>query len=1426
MKVLRAAALITCVVVHAALALTQSASQSALTQPGTSQPDQRAHAASLMADGQRLFLQHTPSGLREGLARYQQALLAWQALGDTSQQVAALLAMATGNFFLHELSQSASLLTQAEDVASASGQREDQGSVLAAFALLHEATGEHGKGRDEARAAGALFQSLDRHNAEAFVRMTEGRIDMDLHDTPAAVSAFERALALFRTAGIAQGETLALLAAGQANLILNQPEAFEKAADDLAQAVARFEAASNSVNLPGALYGLATAEDRLGRIQQARDTYARALPLFAKPGDQPMRGRMLRSLALDEQKLGNFVQARDDYQQALPLFEAPGDEVSRALTLMGLGDVRDELADADGALAAYADAAGAWRSLKDSASEATADLKIGNVHAAAKAWQPALDAYGEAQRIAEDAGDRASQATALIAIAGVYQKQADYRHTREAASQAAALLIDDAQAQQRSVALLVAGDAAARLHEYPAALQDLDQVIALGAQNPGGKAGALAAEAEIYTDTGEQKKAVDLLIQAGDIDRSMHNDRAANKVRLDLGLAYATLGRMDEALATDEEALTAARASGDLQQQAATLGNLAQLHQAFGDTRQAIDLYLQSIEAARKAGDRDVEGITLSNLGMAYHALADDAKAVDSLDRALAIAKQLDNKHEQAISLNNLALIDNDTGEPQRALDTYDQVRSLFTAIADHSNEAITLSNIGSIYSGLGADDRAHSYFQQALEIDQRIGDDEGCAVTLNNMAVLAQEDGEQREALRLFGQSLAIAEKLGNRTAQANLLSSMGAVNSQLGDHDQAKQQLTRAQAIARETGNVGVETVALHNLAIDHEQTGDLQKAADLLEQALAMWRQIRSVAGQASALVVLARIETRQGALNEALGHVDQAIRLSESQRSRVASEDLRAALLARSGGAYAEKIAVLMALDEQHPGQGFAARAFETSEQARARSLLDLLLQSHADIRRGVDPARLAEERSVEHAMSAKAIQRQKLSATGPDAAAAAQLDHDIDELVAAHEKIEQEIRAASPVYAALTQPEPLSLTDVQRLLEHGTLLLEYALGDEHSERGYVWAVGANAMHAYPLPPRAMVVQAIRAFQNALPDVANPRDFDAASAKLGAMLLGSVAGELGSNRLIVVGDGPLQAVPFAALMVPAGPRKGPRMLVLDHEIVQEPSASAIAALRRSTAGRGSPPDTVAVLADPVFSASDPRLAGTEPRSDQLSANVVAVVSRAVTNNGELPRLQNTRAEASSILALASPARSLARFDFDASKQAAEDPGLARYRIVHFATHGLLDDRNPGLSGLVFSLFKPDGTPEDGYLRLNDVFDLNLPVDLVVLSACNSGQGKLVGGEGLVGLTRGFFYAGAASLVASLWNVDDAATAWLMARFYGEMLGRDHLAPAAALRRAQLAMLQSGRWRQPYYWAPFIAEGEWRGWSRTSVAQRPPT
>jgi CHAT domain-containing protein len=566
-------------------------------------------------------------------------------------------------------------------------------------------------------------------------------------------------------------------------------------------------------------------------------------------------------------------------------------------------------------------------------------------------------------------------------------------------------------------------------------------------------------------------------------------------------------------------------------------------------------------------------------------------------------------------------------------------------------------------------------------------------------------------------------------------------------------------------------------------------------------------------------------------------------------------------------------------------------------------LESLTEVRADLRQGVDPTLLERERYLQQMLNAKAERQARFRDAPAKETEAKTLAKEISDLTTEFEHVQGQIRARSPRYAALTQPQPLGLQEIQQqVLDDDTLLLEYALGEE---RSYLWAVTPTTMTSHELPPRAEIGKAAGGVYDLL-IARQPKPGETAqqyharvaqaegeywqkAASLSEMVLGPVAGQLGSKRLLIVAEGALQYLPFGALPKPAtevksekakgesqkggepGTQAGGRRpgveeqrpgaqdhvvpLMVEHEIVSLPSASVMAVLRRETAGREPAPKAVAVLADPVFEADDPRLPAVtssrqpvepEPVLPAVS-HVVPPSSRTKTPSGPrasasplpsaasparpltelqralrdvrvtrdglaVPRLLSTRQEADAILSVTPPGEGWKAVGFDASRVTATSPELAQYRILHFATHGLINNEHPALSGLVLSLVDEQGRPQNGFLRLHDIYNLNLPAELVVLSACNTALGKDVRGEGLVGMVRGFMYAGAMRVVASLWKVDDEATAELMKRFYRHML-QEKMPAAAALREAQIEMWQQKRWRSPYYWAAFTLQGEWR-------------
>jgi CHAT domain-containing protein len=660
-------------------------------------------------------------------------------------------------------------------------------------------------------------------------------------------------------------------------------------------------------------------------------------------------------------------------------------------------------------------------------------------------------------------------------------------------------------------------------------------------------------------------------------------------------------------------------------------------------------------------------------------------------------------------------------------------------------------------------------------------------AAALGNIASAYRLLGEPRQALDTVRDSITMWRELGIRAQEAGELNVLAAIHLGLGELDSAADSYQAAQQIAQVSGERMIEAFSLSGLSRVRLRQSIPAEAASLASKALSIAQQGTNLRfAEEDALVALGQAESAVDALDASRAHALHAVEVAESIRSSVAGPSQRSTYLGHSYDAYGLLIDVLMRLHRQRPAEGFERQAFEASERARARTLVDLLTESRANIRQGVDPSLVAREEALRAALGARRSES----------------DDRVNRLLVDYRDVQNEIRARSPRYASLVAPEAPALDVVQRDLDERTVLLEYALGDQ---RSYVWVVGADSLTGHELPPRARIDALARRVHGALSQPHAP-ELLAALQELSRAVVEPIASEIAGKRLAIVSEGALQYIPFAALVDAER-----RPLIQSHEIVTLPSASTLRVLRRDAPARRAAAGSVFVVGDPVFDTRDSRVrrvgaaAGGPPATAlERSARDAGVAT--------LDRLWFTRREVDAIASLAAGDRSRKLLDFDANLDRITSGDLAAYRVVHFATHGLLNNRHPELSGLVFSLVDPRGRPRDGFLPAYEVYNLRLNADLVVLSACQTALGEDLRGEGVAGLARAFMYAGTPRVVASLWRVPDNATTVLMQRFYRALLVEHH-SPAAALRLAQQSVRAERRWAAPYFWAGFTLVGEWK-------------
>lgn len=815
-------------------------------------------------------------------------------------------------------------------------------------------------------------------------------------------------------------------------------------------------------------------------------------------------------------------------------------------------------------------------------------------------------------------------------------------------------------------------------------------------------------------------------------------------------------------------------------------------------------------------------------------------QALEKFDQSIALWRALDDPYEVAVALYGRCLTHRLLGNNEQAITDCSTSLNAMRTLGDSYGEAVARTGRGWAYLYLGETDEAFTDFTTALATRQRISDRQGETLDLLGTGWVYALRGDYDKAIDYFQQSIKTLDDLGDPRGKAVRLAAIGEVYRRMNRPEQAIAHLSQSLRLSRAAGNDrGGEAETLTNLGWCRYALGQLDQAQECFAEALPIRREVGDRTGQAITLLGLAHVERGQGNLHNARLHVESALSIIESLRAQVASQPLRLSFFALAQDYYEFYVDLLMHMHRLDPARGFAAAALEISERARARSLLDLLHESDIDVRQGVPDEMLERERTLRAKLNAAANYQRQLLSESYTAAQAAAAAKDVDDLSVALREVEAQIRQSSPRYAALTQPQPLSATSIQREIgDADTLLLEYALG---KERSYLWAISPTTITTYELPARHEIEAAAMRVRGLLTarDSVVPGETSAqkrtriaqadsqyyeAAATLSRILLTPVVAQLGAKRLVIVAPGTLQLIPFGALTLENGVP-----LIVNHEIVILPSASTLAMLRRETTRRSTPAFLVTILADPIFSRDDERFDEISMKGAQVTKTVARAggATTLSTSSGygqaptvsvdnqpysTLPRLFRTRWESEQIAALAPPGASLQALDFRANRETATSTAISNSGIVHFATHAIINDAHPELSGIALSMFDHNGKPQDGFLRAHDIFNLKLSADLVVLSACRTAVGKDFKGEGLVGLARGFMYAGAPRVVGSLWSTDDKATAELMVRFYRQML-KVNQRPSAALRAAQMQMWRDKRWQSPYFWAGFTLQGEWR-------------
>jgi CHAT domain-containing protein len=899
-------------------------------------------------------------------------------------------------------------------------------------------------------------------------------------------------------------------------------------------------------------------------------------------------------------------------------------------------------------------------------------------------------------------------------------------------------------------------------------------------------------------------------------------DKAADS-HLQIGEIYLILSEFDKARKSFDEAFKVAQ---DPELQCKALSGIARMYGSIGPYSLADSYSRQAMSLCEHLSHR-AQAEALEARGEVLFSGGDYPKSTDCLRRArdLSVASNDDNSEAQALLMLAYALFH--SGERVQALQAAGEALRLWSLAENLLGIAQVHAALGFFAIITGEFETAQCNYRIAEPLLHEIGDKDDEASVLNGLGLVSRQTGDWEKSLRYYRTAKAAFASAQDLLGEHVSIDGMGKTLTAMKDYKPLLPLYLSELRLARRASNRLFMASAFASIASAYEAESAYAEAEKFYDRSLRAYRAVDNIYGESDTLIRVGHLQASQGRYSDAIASFERAntlmektgqieelakiqyelacvyrqlnrledsrltiektIELVENQRISISHFDTRALYFASVHRYYALYVEVLMLLHQQEPQLGFAKKAFEASERGKVRSLLDLLSTSDQD------------------APCDELLQRQ------------------LDAVNAT------EIRTVDAKQGAPSVAPTLTLEEVQAEIgSEDTVLLEYALGDEKS---YVWLVGSHQILSHELPKSSRIKQSVDAFRKALipPQLMNGesaaeyqarvRKVDQAyrlhAQQLSRMLLEPILLS-GVKRLLIVPDESLQYIPFSALPF-QGSGAGKELLVNQFEVDVLPSASVLGTLRKLTSKRAPATATAAIFADPVFEPDDERVSTRQSGTKRNYEDRPSSLTRAIRDVGwsqYIARLPASRDEANAIanvLRSRDPQAVQIALDFDASRAHVLSDGLTRFRLVHFATHGMVDARHPEMSGLILSLVDRRGKRQDGYLRLGDIYKLKLSADLVVLSSCDSALGRDLESEGIIGLPRGFLYAGAKSVIASLWKVNDDATATLMSRLYTQI--RNGESPSSALRRAQLEMLQDERWANPYYWAAFVLQGDYR-------------
>ena len=903
--------------------------------------------------------------------------------------------------------------------------------------------------------------------------------------------------------------------------------------------------------------------------------------------------------------------------------------------------------------------------------------------------------------------------------------------------------------------------------------------------------------------------------------RNAEDKKTIGDLLYNIGLVYDRLGQYQEALDHYQQSLEVRRKIGDREGEGNTLASVGVVYQNLAQYQKALDHYRQALEIKQEIDDKRGEGSMLNNIGAVYWSIGQYQEALEYYQQALESRRYGEDKQGEGSMLHNIGGIYESQGQYQEALDYYQQALAIRRGMNDMHGAASTLNNIGVVYWRLGQYAIALDYYRQALDIRRVTGDKRGQGYNLNNIGVVYWKLGEYQEALDYYQQALAIRQAIGDKRGEGSTLNNIGKVYEHQERYQEALEYYQHALAIRQTIGDKYGEGSTFTNIGDVYEKLSQYQEALSAFQASIA----INTMLGTKDILWMaqrgLAAVEIKLNQPESALKHYEQALDNIETLRAGIEEQEQRVSFMQDKFYVYDELIDLLHALHQVHPDRGYDRKALEIFERKQGRVFLEEMGKSGARLFAGLPESVKQQEDAleiqIEQLTQALADERAE---TEQDQQRIHQLEQHKQQLQTEQDALQAEIKRRYPDYYALRYPQPAALSDLQNAVLHPEeLMLVYDVMQEHT---LIWLISSHSMQMYTLAVGTQALQEQIASlrktmlsewgtSRGLFTASQPEEqhipFVHASHALYALLIPEDIRNVLTepHSLNVVPTGPLYALPFEALVTqPAEDPDTAHYLIEDLPISYLSSASLLKTLREADARRtGSAPYPLLAFAHPMYNFNASQETGT-------IRSLQAQVYREILGGG-LPELPETAEEAEAVANMFNAPNETEPLQLrqDASRERVfafnESERLDDYQYLLFAMHGVLPGEVTRLtqSALILS---------DDFLTMGDVFGLRLNAKVVALSACNTGMGEMVRGEGVMGLTRAFMYAGTPAIAVTLWSVESVSAKTLSIGMFQNL--KQGAAPAQALRTIKIRMLhgeESPSYKHPYYWAPYVVFGD---------------